>query len=260
MSRDLASDLATAIDLIDPVDLFRRTIGEPDPFQVRALRSKSRKLIMVCGRMVGKSAVASVIACHTALTQAGSTVLLCAPSLRQSSLLFSSVMNVYRAVGGLDSPEAESRLSVELSNRSKIICAPGGGEGFKTIRGFDCSAVIVDEAIFTPKEVLEAVVPMLAIHRTPPSRFICLTSASWASGWAFDVFNNTEDKTWQRERVTSYECPRQDRAWLEDTRKTIGESAFRREFLAEFQDPAEGLFGSQVLQDAIDENIIPIRW
>ena len=155
MSTSLAHDLAMALSLADPVDLFRRTIGEPDLWQARVLRSTcgpnplKRKTMMVCGRMTGKSATASVIACHVALTQNNSTVLLVAPSLRQSSLLFSSVMNCYHKLTGLDDPEAESRLSVTFSNKSKIISTPGG-DGGSTIRGYACDAVICDEACCVP--------------------------------------------------------------------------------------------------------------
>lgn len=253
---NLAADLAQALDLLDPVDLFRRAIGEPDAWQERVLHSTARKLVMVTGRQCGKSTVVAVLAIHLALTVNGSTVLLVAPSLRQSSLLFSTVMGVYNKLTGMDDPEAESKLSVLFSNQSRIVALPGNGGD--TIRGFSADAVFCDEAARVPIETLEACRPMMAVRKK--SRLVLLTSASWAQGWLWDIWNNAGDKTWQREKVTALECARIDPVWLEGERREMGERAYQQEYLCEFLDPAEALFGAAVLENALSDDISIVRW
>jgi hypothetical protein len=156
----------------------------------------------------------------------------------------------------MDDPEAESKLSVLFSNQSRIVALPGNGGD--TIRGFSADAVFCDEAARVPVETLEACRPMMAVRKK--SRLVLLTSASWAQGWLWEIFNNTADKTWQREKVTALECPRIDPVWLEGERREMGERAYRQEYLCEFLDPAESLFGSEVLENALSDDISIVRW
>ena len=167
-------------------------------------------------------------------------------------------MGIYHKLTGLSDPEAESKLSVTFSNKSKIVALPGGASGFDTIRGYSADAVFCEEAVFVPKEVLQACIPMMAVRKD--SVLVLLTSASWASGWVYDIWKNKADKTWERTKVTVYDNPRVDKAWLEDTKRELSERAFKTEFLAEFQDPAESLFGSALLEAALSDDISIIRW
>jgi hypothetical protein len=99
---------------------------------------------------------------------------------------------------------------------------------------------------------------MMAVRKK--SRLVLLTSASWAQGWLWDIWNNAGDKTWQREKVTALECARIDPVWLEGERREMGERAYQQEYLCEFLDPAEALFGAAVLENALSDDISIVRW
>ena len=89
----MASDLALALD---PV-LMAQAVGlEPDPWQVRLLRSSSDRILLNCCRQSGKSTMAAILVLHAALYQPGGLVLLLSPALRQSQELFRKVLAVYR--------------------------------------------------------------------------------------------------------------------------------------------------------------------
>ncbi len=79
---------------------FARAAGfEPDPWQVRALRSEAPQQIWLCARQVGKSTTAALISMHTVMYHANTLVLLLSPTLRQSGELFKRCLNIYRTLG-----------------------------------------------------------------------------------------------------------------------------------------------------------------
>ena len=68
VSHPLAADLAAGLD---PVEMCRRIgLTTPDPWQVDVLRSVERRLALCCGRQVGKSTVAAILAVHAATLHA----------------------------------------------------------------------------------------------------------------------------------------------------------------------------------------------
>jgi hypothetical protein len=105
---------------------FARALGvEPDPWQLRLLRSEVSRVLLNCSRQSGKSTMAALLALHRALTMPGSLVLCLAPALRQSQELFGKVLGFYRDLGRPVAADAEQRLGLELTNRSRIAALPG---------------------------------------------------------------------------------------------------------------------------------------
>ena len=107
----------------DPVELFRAAFGEPDPWQVEALRSRSPRLALNVTRQGGKSSVAAALATHTALGEPGALALVVSPSLHQ--------------------------------------CLPGREGTIRGYSGVDL--LLIDEAARVPAELYYAVRPMLAV-------------------------------------------------------------------------------------------------
>jgi len=157
----LARSLIAPPAVPDPVALFRAAFGEPDAWQLRALRSTAPRLAFNASRQAGKTGVAATIACHTALAEAGALILVVSPGLRQSQEAFRRVLDVYRAAGRPTPPEAENRLALELANGARVLALPGSE---RTIRGFAAvRLLVVDEAARVADETYHAVRPMLAV-------------------------------------------------------------------------------------------------
>ena len=74
----MAADLRLALD----VDHFARCAGLEgplDPWQRRVLEGDDRKILLNCSRQSGKSTVAGLLACRTAIYEPGSLVLCVSP-------------------------------------------------------------------------------------------------------------------------------------------------------------------------------------
>src|SRR5215210_7805357 len=130
MVASLAEDLRLALDRVS----FAKRLGlEPDPWQEDLLRSASERVLLNCCRQSGKSTMTAIVTLHRALYRPGSLVLVLAPALRQSQELFAKVMEFYTTLGEPMKKYGERRLSLELSNGSRIVSLPGTEA---TVRGY----------------------------------------------------------------------------------------------------------------------------
>ncbi|MGH2454147.1 MAG: hypothetical protein ACRDF5_10360, partial [bacterium] len=75
--------------LDDPAAFAAEALGLPPwPHQAQILRSKAKIIVAVAARQVGKSMAAAMLALHRAFSTPRRRILICSPSLRQSSLMF----------------------------------------------------------------------------------------------------------------------------------------------------------------------------
>lgn len=223
----------------DPTSVMRAAGMTPDTWQENVLRSTHARLLLLCGRQVGKSTVTAAAACAQAINERDSLVLLISPSQRQSAELFRKVMEFYRAIRGAPRLLAESVTKAELDNESRIVSLP---ENEETIRGFSkVKLLILDEAAWIPSRLLSAVKPMLA---TSEGRLIALTTPHGKRGWFYKAWSSEGD-AWERHRVTAYECPRIPAAFLEEERRTKLPAEFEEEYMAEFQEATSSVFRAE---------------
>ena len=212
---------------LDPVKLMEQAGFEPDEWQVDALRSSARRLLLLCSRQSGKSTVAAALAVHTATTKSGALVLLLSPSQRQSGELFRKVTGVLRAAATGIAIKQQSALQLELANGSRIVALPAGEE---TVRGFSGVALlIIDEAARVPDELYYSVRPMLAVSR---GKLVALSTPWGRKGWFYHAWSRSDD--WEKIRITAADCPRLNEEILEQERESMGEWWFRQEYLCEF--------------------------
>ena len=248
--RSLADDLACSLD---PVRLARRMGLDPDPWQARVLRSTARQIILNCSRQAGKSTVSSVLAAHTALYEPGAPVLLLSPSLRQSGELFRKVRDGLAALGaGAVDVTTDNALSVELGNGSRIVSLPGK-EG--TIRGYSgVRLLIVDEASRTPDALYQAVRPMLAVSG---GRLVLLSTPFGKRGFFHHEWTEG-GPDWERVAVTARDVPRIPRAWLDRERAAIGDWWYEQEYLCQFKETTEQVFGYDEVMGALSSDVAPL--
>jgi hypothetical protein len=245
----IAADLACALD---PVVLAERAGVTPDPWQARVLRSPSKRRLLLCCRQSGKSTTTAILGLHRALYRPGSLVLMLSPSLRQSGELFRKAISIYRDLGRPVPAEAETALTLTLTNGSRVVSLPGQDA---TIRGFSgASLIIEDEAGRVDDLLYEAIRPMLA---TSDGDLVLLSTPFGQRGHFFEAWERGGD-VWERTRVDAYQCPRISAAFLAEERQQLGDLAFRSEYLVEFCDALDSVFSSEHLAAALDDSVAPL--
>ncbi len=247
MRADLAPDLACALD---PVRLARRMGIEPDPWQARVLRSPKAQVILNCSRQVGKSTVTGALASHTALYEPGAPILLLSPTERQSVELLRKVKGTLAALGTETAEvEVNNALSLEFASGSRILALPGK-EG--TIRGFSgVKLLIIDEASRVPDALYQAVRPMLAVSG---GRLVLLSTPCGKRGFFHHEWTEG-GADWERVAITAYDCPRIARAWLDKERATIGDWWFAQEYLCQFKETTDQVFGYDDVMGALSNDV-----
>lgn len=245
----MAFDLAAALD---PSLLFRDVGFVPDPWQEQALRDQSDRLLLLCARQLGKSTVTSCVATHQAIYKPGSLTLLFAPSLRQSTLLFSKVMKVYQWLDRPIPAIKELALSLELENGSRIVTLPGDEE---TTRGFSAvDLAIIDESARTSDALLVAVLPMLAVSK---GRLIALSTPFGRRGWFHEQWTGT-GSDWTRIIARATDCPRVDPRFLEEQRRLLGPRWYAQEFECSFEETIGQFFSTESILAAFDSDEPPL--
>lgn len=241
-------ELSTSINPIK----FARLLGiDPDPWECELLLSNEPRIILNCARQSGKSTITAMLALHHALNNSGALVLVLSPSLRQSGELFKKVMLFYKDLGRPVASETETALTLQLSNRSRIVSLPGKEQ---TVRGFSgASLLIIDEAARVDDELYYAVRPMLAVSQ---GRLILLSTPFGKRGFFFKEWS--ESPAWKKIRITAHECPRIAPEFLEEERLALGDWWFRQEYLCEFSENVDAYFSYDEIQEAITEDVKPL--
>lgn len=237
---------------LDPAVFAQQAGLSPDPWQAAVLRSPARNQILLCSRQAGKSTVSATAAMHEALTHDDRLILVLSPSLRQSQELFKKMMQLYAAAGEPVPADTENRLTLELSNGSRIISLPGKEA---TIRGFSgVSTLIVDEASRVDDRLYEAIRPMLAVSQ---GRILLLSTPWGKRGFFYREWTESDD-TWHRTKITAHDVPRIDPAWLEQERRRIPRMVFNQEYLCEFADNEDSVFASEDIEAAFTSHATPL--
>ncbi|MDP9356587.1 MAG: phage terminase large subunit [Chloroflexota bacterium] len=242
----LGSALALALD---PARIVGAVGIEPDGWQAAVLRSSASQLLLNCSRQSGKSTVTAGVAVHTALYEPGALVLIVSPSLRQSGELFKKCLALYRALDRPVPAEAETRLTLELANGSRIVSLPGRDE---TIRGYSGVRLLtIDEAAQVPDDVYAALRPMLAVSG---GRLIALSTPFGKRGWWYRAWTEGGDG-WERYEVPATACPRISPAFLAEERRSLGDWWFDQEYLCGFRDTQDAVFSTEALDRAASDAV-----
>ncbi len=242
---DLSSDLSCALD---PVRLARRAGIVPDPWQEKALRSSSPRMLLCCSRQSGKSTVTAIKALHTALYKPRSLTLLVSPSLRQSGELFKRVISAYGDLGRPVSPDSETALTLTLENGSRVVSLPGKEN---TVRGFSgVDLLAVDEGAWVPDALYMSVRPMLAVSA---GALVALSTPFGTRGWFYEAWRSAGD--WDRYEVPATHCPRISAEFLAEERQNMGEWWFEQEYMCRFLDAQSSAFRREDIDNAFAEEV-----
>lgn len=211
------------------VDLINTLFGKDSP----------KRTVLCCGRQTGKSTTLSMFAA-LALVCRGWKIAISAPSFRQGLELAQKTRRIIQRLG-LVTITREAVTDMELANGGRMVVLSSDGS---TGRGFTLDALMVDESAFLSdsSDLIESLSPalslsdgMLILASSPGPPFGLLHSA-----WTSDQ--------WFKTRVRSDQCSRIDANFLEQQRELLGESAYRREYLAEFIDMGGVLIGHEAVE------------
>ena len=149
------------VEIAGPAEYARTVLGvEPYLYQTRLLEDKSKRIVACMGRQTGKTTSIAMKALHFADMNPKMTVLITAPSLRQSMIMFDRIVTFVYA-----SPRLRSKLArvthtlVCFDNGSRIIALPCSEH---RLRGYSANMIICDEASWVSEKVITQVLfPML---------------------------------------------------------------------------------------------------
>ncbi len=232
MPDEVAMEFAMALD---PAVLFRRGLGfPPDEFQLRVLRSSSRRLLWAASRQSGKSVTAAAIAVHTArYGPAGGLVVVVSPALRQSVEMVRTCTQILRNVGeqaGEPTGATDATmLKITLSNSARILALPAGEAG-ETIRGYTARLLVLDECAILSDDTIASVTPMLA---ATGGRLLAISTPRGRQGFFWRAFES-DDPGYERIRVRADQCARISPEFLDQERRSMSAARYAAEYDCEF--------------------------
>ena len=237
----------------DPV-LFAEKILDFHPFdyQKQILRDKSRRLVACLGRQTGKTTTIAIKAIHFVYSNPGSTVLITAPSQRQSMIMFDRILDfIYSNPYLPSSVVRKTRTIVQTSTQSKVVALPCS---INLLRGYTAQMIIADEAPFIPEVVITQVMfPMLATTQG----YAIFLGTPWDKNHFF--YRAFMDPKYSVYHVKSSECPLITPEFLEEQKRNMTELEYQMEYEAEFVEAATSFF-PQMLIRACCENDPPLEF
>ena len=213
----------------------------------RRILDREGNIAIRAGRQSGKSEVISRKAELFAFEHPGTVTLIIAATQRQSSLLFEKVRG--RCDVRDDYFEKPTLTKIVLNNGSRIYCVPAGRTGYG-IRGYTVDLLIADEAAYIPETVWMAVTPMLAVSsKTRGFGWIIVISTPFGKGGYF--YNCCFDSDFLSIHVSSEDCKRISKKYLQTQKKSMTKMQYRQEFLAEFTDEYNQFFPTKVIKSCM---------
>lgn len=235
---------------LDPIERFRLAIGEPDPWQRTLLQTdprlneEDRMVLALCGRQSGKSTSAGGLGYDD--FSVGKTVILTAPSLRQSTELFRRILE-FKNTDPFCPPivrQTQTELEAHPSHGGRIIVVPATDQA----RGMTADTIIADEACFLDDDALTAFFPM----RRETGRIFLLSTPNMRQGFFYETW--TSNKRVKRITARSIDIPRRA-AQVAFDKATMSDTTFRREHLCEFVGSGTPLISWETLENASNKNV-----
>ena len=253
----LADSVRIFLAVLSPVFFAREYLSfEPEPNQERALQNfvYHKRLALNCNRQWGKSTVIAIMAAHRLFTQDGTTVLIVAPSGRQSGETFLKVAKFLRLLNIRPERDGVNALSMVLPNESRIVSLPGVDD---TARGFSAiSLLIFDEASRVRDEIYLALRPSLAVSR---GDIILISTPNGKRGFFYREMTQSK-VAWFRHTGPVSDCgPRIPADFLEEE-KERGDSFFRQEYLCEFVESRYFVLDDETIHKMIKRELEAFKW
>lgn len=226
-------------------------LDEPEAWQTDFLDARRPRELLNCCRGSGKSTTTAVAALHEVLfCGPDALVLIICPSERQSKLMLRTVKTLYRRIGGVVEADADTATRLEFPT-GRIESLPGSSE--KTIRAYQGVTLLIwDEMSRLDDEIIDASTPMVSEE----GRIIGLSTPAGMRGAFYRLFTGAYP-LWHRVRITGVESGRISARKLEEERERMLPNVFATEYMCEFEDSANVLFPTALIDAALDDDLEP---
>ncbi len=221
-----------------------------DPWQKRYIDAEGN-CFLLCGRQSGKTAAASIKFGKRAATRKNRIILMIAETEKQSYNLFFKTQMYLEA----NYPHmikrgkfAPTKHIINLKNGSIIMCYAAGLDG-SGLRTYTLTDLVIDEAAPMAREIFVATMPMLSVTG---GNMDVLSTPRGKGGFFYECSDDPSlgkkiKKNFTRFYISAEDCPRHDKAFLEDQKISMTELEYAQEYLAKFLDDVRRVFSNDLL-------------
>ena len=234
------------VEIKGPVDFAVKVLGiEPFDYEAKLLEDLSKRIVACMGRQTGKTTTIAMKAIEFTYTNTNVTVLITAPSLRQSMIMFDRIATfVYSSARLRNKVVRATRTLIHFDNGSRIIALPCSEH---LLRGYTANMVILDEASWIPEEVITQVLfPML----TTTQGYAIFLSTPWDKNHFF--YRAFVNPAYSVHKVKSEECPLVTKEFLDEMRHNMTKEAFLMEYEAEFVEALNSYFPQDLIRKCVE--------
>jgi len=234
------------VQIKGPVDFAKVFLRiKPFPYQAELLEDKSKRIVACMGRQTGKTTTIAMKAIYFADINPNVTVLITAPSLRQSMIMFDRIASfVYSSAYLRNKVVRATRTLIHFENGSRIIALPCSEN---LLRGYTAHMCILDEASWVPEEVITQIIfPMLS---TTDGYAIFLSTPWDKNHFFYRAFVNPGYKV---HKVKSEECPLIKKEFLEEMKQNMTREAYLMEYEAEFVEALNSYFPQDIIRRCVE--------
>jgi hypothetical protein len=172
---------------------------------------------------------------HQAVYEPGSLAVVVAQRQDQAMELIRTCRTLYAALGRPVEAESENKLSLELSNSSRIRAIPSTES---SVRGLSkVGLLVIDEASRVLDATYAAVLPFLAVS---DGRLALLSTPAGCRGFFYDSYQHREE--WLYKEIPATAVKRIPAAFLAEARRKVGEYYYSQEWLCAFNDSEQAVF------------------
>jgi len=212
----------------------------------------NKDCFLLCGRQVGKTTAMSIKAVKLCLKsfKRGEFVLICSITEKQAYHMLAKALSYaetnYPTRIITKGKEKATKHKIMFKNGTGILCHAAGetGEG---LRGFTIKKLMIDEGSRMSEEFFIAVQPMLSIVKGS------MDIASTPFGKLHDdgtekfFYKCSKDPKYKQFYVSSEDCPRHTKEFLQTQKKRMTKLSYAQEYLAVFTDELKRLFTDELI-------------
>jgi hypothetical protein len=221
------------------------------PYQKAFVEDQSNRIIWLSGRQTGKSTALACKALYNSVMRA-KKVLIVAPVLRQSSIIFDKIFDVISYSTTLSRMcKQMTRSIVHFKNGGSILALPAGRIGY-TIRGYSPDLLIIDECAYVPEKVFTALMPsVIASH----GKIIMCSTPFGKSGRFYSAFTDP-DQDYSKHFTKTVENPKVKAEDLEKERNMMTEQEYRQEYEGEFIEDVDTFISKDLFLSCVDSELM----
>jgi len=235
-------------------------------YQKAPLNDMNKRVLMACGRQVGKTEMAAIRALFSATMCPGTTNLILAPVQRQAHILFRRIKYLINKNAQMKEKisienmiERETQTVIEFDNNASLYCLPISEDG-ANIRGFTAHDITIDEAEMVKDAAWAAINPMLA---TTHGTLRLLGTPYGQNNRFYEWYALAKRKKWQNlwnpdKHFSIYHFPSKtspliDDSFLEQEAERLPHMEYAQEYEGQFLETVGTLWSNKLVTSIMKE-------